>query len=108
MAHTTKDKAKLLSRVRRIRACDLPFLAMFPSRIRPMLSISETKNEAIQAALETSETAKEWRSFVVVHVVKIAVIRQIDRVQADANLVPAPALRERQVQMEVPINLRVE
>src|SRR5260370_42356235 len=38
---------------------------------------------------------------------KIAVVREIDRIQADANLVPAPALQERQVQMKIPINLRI-
>src|SRR5260370_28630172 len=71
-------------------------------------SISKIENEAIRAALETSEASKEWRSFVVIHVMKIAVVREIDRIQADANLVPAPALQERQVQMKISISLRIE
>src|SRR6266849_995850 len=54
------------------------------------------------------EPAKEWRSFVVVNVVKIAMVREIDRIQADANLVPAPALHERQVQMKISISLRIK
>src|ERR1700687_5453801 len=81
---------------------------MFPSRIRTMLSICETENEAIHAALKARELTEERRSHVVVHVAKIAVIREINRIQADANLVPAPALHERQVQMKISISLRIE
>src|SRR5258708_24975279 len=73
-----------------------------------MLSVCETENEAIHAALETGEPAKEWRSHIAVHFAKIAMVREIDRIQADANLVPAPVLHERQVQMKISINLCVE
>src|SRR6267154_5381792 len=75
---------------------------------RAIHSVSETKNEAIHAALETCEAAKEWRSHVAIHFTKIAMVRQIDRIQADANLVPAPVLHERKVHMKISINLRVE
>src|SRR5258708_32290471 len=73
-----------------------------------MLSVCETENEAIHAALETSEPAKEWRSHIAVHFAKIAMVREIDRIQADANLVPAPVLHERQGHMKISINLRVK
>src|SRR6267143_7047632 len=78
------------------------------SRIRTMLSISEAKNETIHAALETSEPAKEWRGYVAVHLSKISVVREIDRIQPHANLVPAPVLHERQAQMKISINLRID
>src|SRR5260370_15948202 len=80
---------------------------MFPCRIRTVLSVSETQNEAIHTTLETSEPPKEWRSHIAVHFAKIAMIREIDRIQADANLMPAPTFHERQVQMKIPINLRI-
>jgi hypothetical protein len=57
-----------------------------------MLSVRETEDETIHAALETSEPAKEWRGLVVINFAKIAVVRKIDRIQADTDLVPAPAL----------------
>src|SRR5258707_4642803 len=81
--------------------CSLPWLCA-------MLSITETKNEAIHAALKTSESAKERRSLVVVHVMKISMICEIDRIKAYPNFVPAPMLRERQMQMKVSVNLCVE
>src|SRR5437588_5655368 len=78
------------------------------SRIRTMLSISEVKNETIHAALKASEPAKEWRSHVAVHLSKISVVREIDRIQPHANLVPAPVLHQRQAQMKISINLRID
>src|SRR5437879_4303071 len=71
-------------------------------------SVSETENEAIHAALETREPAEEWRSYIAAHFAKIAMVREIERIQADANLVTAPVLHERQVQMEISINLCAE
>ena len=73
-----------------------------------MLSVAETKNEAIHAALKTYELAQERRSIVVVNVMKIAMICEIDRIEAYPHFVPAPMFRERQVQMKVSVNLCVE
>jgi hypothetical protein len=71
-------------------------------------SAPETENEAIQAALKTGEPAKERRSLVVVHVMKVAMICEIDRIEANPHFVAAPTLCERQMQVEIPIGLRVE
>jgi hypothetical protein len=73
-----------------------------------MLSVAETKNEAVHAALKTGELAKERRSLVVVHVMKIAMICEIDRIESYPHFVPASMFRERQMQMKVSVNLRVE
>ena len=73
-----------------------------------MRSICETQNEAIHAALKAGELAKERRTHVVVHVVKIAVVREIDGIEADTNFVFAPALQEGQVQMKISVNLRID
>src|SRR5260370_28971572 len=73
-----------------------------------MLSDRESENEAIHAALKASELAKKRRSHVAVHFAKIAMVREIDRIQADANLVPAPTLHEWQMQMKISIILRIK
>jgi hypothetical protein len=73
-----------------------------------VLSVAETKNEAIHTALKTSEFAKERGTHVVVHVMKIAVICEIDRIQAYPYFVPALMFREWQMQMKVSVNLCVE
>src|SRR5438876_12413189 len=78
------------------------------SRIRTMLSISEAKNETIHAALKASEPAKEWRSHVAVHLSKISVVREIDRILHHANVVPVPVLDQGQAQMQISINLRID
>src|SRR5260370_40900143 len=70
-----------------------------------MLSVCETENEAIHAALETGEPAKEWRSHIAVHFAKIAMVGEIDRIQADGNLVPAPVRHERQAHSKNSIKL---
>src|SRR5260370_27583658 len=85
-----------------------PLVSLFPSRIRTKLSVCETENEAIHAALKASELAKKRRTHVVVHIMEIAVVREIDGIQADANFVFAPALQKRQVQMKISINLRID
>src|SRR5260370_22794832 len=73
-----------------------------------MLSDRESENEAIHAALKASELAKKRRRHVAVHFAKIAMVREIDRIQADANLVPAPTLHEWQMQMKISISLRIK
>src|SRR6266481_297690 len=73
-----------------------------------MRSICETQNEAIHAALKAGELAKKRRTHVVVHVVKIAVVREIDGIEAHTNFVFAPALQEGQVQMKISVNLRID
>src|SRR5579863_3694184 len=85
----------------------LIFLPVFPW-LCAMASVAETKNEAIHAALKTGELAKGRRSVVVVHVMKIAVICEIDRIEAYPHFVPAPMFRERQMHMKVSVNLCVE
>src|SRR5882762_4595901 len=89
-------------------AHDLPFLSMFRSRIHTMPSVGETENEAIHAALKASDLTKKTRIHVVVHIVKIAVVREIDRIESDTNLVPTPTPEERHVQMKISISLRIE
>ena len=73
-----------------------------------MLSISKTENEAIHATLKASELAKKRRTYVIIHFMKIAMVREIDGIQSNANFVFAPALQETQVQMEISINLRID
>lgn len=73
-----------------------------------MPSVRETQNEAIHAALKASDLTKKRRTHVVVHIVKIAVVREIDRIESDTNLVPTPTSEKRQVQMKISISLRIE
>jgi len=47
-----------------------------------MNSVPETEKEAIHTALKTIELAKERGGLVVVNVMKIAVICEIDRIEA--------------------------
>jgi len=48
------------------------------------------ENEAIPATLKTREPAEERRSLVVVHIMKIAVIVSIDRIEAEPALFVLP------------------
>src|SRR5258708_7584499 len=73
--------------------------------IPPARSVHDAEEECRPSALEPREVLKPWRSDVVVHVVEIAVIGEVDHVEAEANLarVTMPEWKA-----EVPERLEIE
>jgi hypothetical protein len=69
-------------------------------------SVYEAEDEAIGAALESGELAEEGRRDDVVDVVKIVMVRQIDRIRSQPKLVMELIAYEGH--MEVPIHLRIQ
>jgi len=70
--------------------------------------VHEADDQAIGAALETRELAKERRRHNVVDIIEIPVVGQIDRIDSQAKLVLALMAHEREAHRKVPIDLSIQ
>jgi hypothetical protein len=94
-----------LSRPSRVGAHG-PTALYFRSHVADL--VHEADDQAIGAALETRELAKERRRDIVVDIIEVPVVGQIDRIDSQAKLVLALMAHEREPHRKVPIDLSIQ